>query len=126
MTVTIGWGPSLVTVTSDSESPQPAPRAQAVLHGTALDPTADLGGASTAGHDPELTLSAVEFAEVRKRNQGLSHLDHGVNTGVSTAARAMADADDRDAEATARRALEIAAGICVYTNGNMVVEVIGA
>jgi ATP-dependent HslUV protease subunit HslV len=30
-----------------------------------------------------------------------------------------------DAEVIARRALEIAAEICVYTNGNMVVEVIG-
>ncbi len=39
------------------------------------------------------------------------------------AARAMADSD-RDAEAVARRALEIAAEICVYTNGNMVVETI--
>jgi len=29
---------------------------------------------------------------------------------------------DRDAEAIARRAMEIAAGICVYTNGNLTVE----
>ena len=40
------------------------------------------------------------------------------------AARAMADTD-LDAEAVARRALEIAAEICVYTNGNMTVESIG-
>lgn len=39
------------------------------------------------------------------------------------AARGMADSD-LDAEAVARRALEIAAEICVYTNGNMVVETI--
>ncbi len=39
------------------------------------------------------------------------------------AARALADTD-MDAEAIARRALEIAAEICVYTNGNMTVEVI--
>ncbi len=37
------------------------------------------------------------------------------------AARAMMDTE-RDAEAIARRALEIAAEICVFTNGNMVVE----
>jgi len=37
------------------------------------------------------------------------------------AARAMMDSD-RDAEEIARRALEIAAEICVFTNGNMVVE----
>ena len=39
------------------------------------------------------------------------------------AARAMMDSD-KDAEAIARRALEIAAEICVYTNGNMTVETI--
>ncbi len=37
------------------------------------------------------------------------------------AARAMMDTD-RDAEEIARRALTIAAEICVFTNGNMVVE----
>ena len=37
------------------------------------------------------------------------------------AARAMADSD-KPAEEVARRALEIAAEICVYTNGNMTVE----
>lgn len=37
------------------------------------------------------------------------------------AARAMYDFED-DAEKIARRALEIAAEICVYTNGNMTVE----
>ncbi|MXU64730.1 ATP-dependent protease subunit HslV [Oceanomicrobium pacificus] len=40
------------------------------------------------------------------------------------AARAQMDTD-RSAEEIARRALEIAAEICVYTNGNMVVERIG-
>nr|WP_325252584.1 ATP-dependent protease subunit HslV [Amylibacter sp.] len=37
------------------------------------------------------------------------------------AARAMSDSD-KSAEDIARRALEIAAEICVYTNGNMTVE----
>ncbi|MCF6273194.1 MAG: ATP-dependent protease subunit HslV [Rhodobacteraceae bacterium] len=37
------------------------------------------------------------------------------------AARAMMDTD-RNAEEIARRALEIAAEICVFTNGNMIVE----
>lgn len=37
------------------------------------------------------------------------------------AARAMMDSD-KDAEEIARRALEIAAEICVFTNGNMIVE----
>ena len=39
------------------------------------------------------------------------------------AARALMDGKD-DAEKIARKAIEIAAEICVYTNGNMTVEVI--
>jgi ATP-dependent HslUV protease subunit HslV len=41
------------------------------------------------------------------------------------AARALSETN-KSAEEVARRALEIAAEICVYTNGNMTVEVIGA
>ncbi len=40
------------------------------------------------------------------------------------AARALMDGDG-DAEAIARRAMAIAADICVYTNGNLTVETIG-
>ncbi len=40
------------------------------------------------------------------------------------AARALMDSD-MNAEAIARKAMAIAADICVYTNGNMVVETIG-
>ncbi|MEL6466331.1 MAG: ATP-dependent protease subunit HslV [Pseudomonadota bacterium] len=41
------------------------------------------------------------------------------------AARGMMDSD-RDAEAVARDAMQIAADICVYTNGNLTVEKISA
>jgi ATP-dependent HslUV protease subunit HslV len=41
------------------------------------------------------------------------------------AARALMDSD-LDAEAIARRAMSIASDICVYTNGNLTVETIGA
>jgi len=41
------------------------------------------------------------------------------------AARALMDSD-MDAEAIARRAMAIASDICVYTNGNLTVESIGA
>ena len=41
------------------------------------------------------------------------------------AARALSETD-MSAEEIARKAIEIAAEICVYTNGNMTVEVIGA
>ena len=49
----------------------------------------------------------------------------GIGSGGSfalAAARAMLDRDDLDAEAVARRALEIAADICVFTNRNILVE----
>lgn len=42
------------------------------------------------------------------------------------AARALIDRDDMDAEQIAKRALEIAAEICVYTNDNFVVETLNA
>jgi ATP-dependent HslUV protease subunit HslV len=76
------------------------------------------------------TLLVVTGAgDVLEPEGGIAAIGSGGNYALA-AARAMADADagsgGRDAEATARRALEIAAGICVYTNGNMLVEVIGA
>ena len=40
------------------------------------------------------------------------------------AARALVDVDGLDAEAVARKAMAIAAEICVYTNGNLTVEVL--
>ncbi|MGB4102189.1 MAG: ATP-dependent protease subunit HslV [Alphaproteobacteria bacterium] len=49
----------------------------------------------------------------------------GIGSGGSfalAAARALADRADMDAEAVARRALAIAAEICVYTNGNVTLE----
>ena len=39
-----------------------------------------------------------------------------------SAARALIDLPDLDAEAIARKSMAIAAGICVYTNGNVTVE----
>ena len=42
------------------------------------------------------------------------------------AARALIDRDDMDAEAIAKRSLEIAAEICVYTNDNFIVETLEA
>ncbi len=72
------------------------------------------------------TLLVVTGAgDVLEPEGGIAAIGSGGNYALA-AARALADTDTRDAEATARRALEIAAEICVYTNGNMVVEVIGA
>lgn len=51
----------------------------------------------------------------------------GIGSGgpfALAAARALMDRDDLTAEAIARRAVEIAADICIYTNRNIVVEVL--
>jgi ATP-dependent HslUV protease subunit HslV len=48
----------------------------------------------------------------------------GIGSGGNyalAAARALCDTD-LDAEAIARKAMAIAADICVYTNGNLIVE----
>jgi len=73
--------------------------------------------------DGDALLVVTGAGDVLEPEGGIAAIGSGGNYALA-AARAMADSD-RDAEATARRALEIAAGICVYTNGNMVVEVIG-
>jgi ATP-dependent HslUV protease subunit HslV len=71
------------------------------------------------------TLLVVTGAgDVLEPEGGIAAIGSGGNYALA-AARAMADSDGRDAEAVARRAMEIAAEICVYTNGNTVVEVIG-
>jgi len=48
----------------------------------------------------------------------------GGNFALS-AARALIDHTELDAEQVARKAMEIAAQICVYTNGNLTVETLG-
>ena len=51
----------------------------------------------------------------------------GIGSGGSyalAAARALLDVDGLDAEAIARKAMRIAADICVYTNENTVVEIL--
>ena len=62
--------------------------------------------------------------DVLEPEHGVAAIGSGGNFALA-AARGMADSD-KDAEAIARRSLEIAAEICVYTNGNMTVETITA
>ena len=52
----------------------------------------------------------------------------GIGSGGNyalSAARALLTVDDLGAEEIVRRSMTIAAGICVYTNGNFIVETIG-
>jgi ATP-dependent HslUV protease subunit HslV len=49
----------------------------------------------------------------------------GIGSGGAyalAAARALSPIDGMDAETIARRSLEIAAGICIYTNNNITLE----
>jgi ATP-dependent HslUV protease subunit HslV len=49
----------------------------------------------------------------------------GIGSGGNyalAAARALIDIDGLEAEAIARKAMKIAAGICIYTNETVVVE----
>lgn len=60
--------------------------------------------------------------DVLEPENDIAAIGSGGNFALA-AARAMMDTD-KSAEQIARRALEIAAEICVYTNGNMTVETI--
>lgn len=60
--------------------------------------------------------------DVLEPENDIAAIGSGGNYALA-AARALIDTD-ADAEAVARRALEIAAEICVYTNGNLTVETI--
>ncbi|MEM9318671.1 MAG: ATP-dependent protease subunit HslV [Pseudomonadota bacterium] len=60
--------------------------------------------------------------DVLEPEHGVAAIGSGGNYALA-AARAMIDGPE-DAETIARRALEIAADICVYTNGNLTVEAI--
>jgi len=60
--------------------------------------------------------------DVLEPEHDIAAIGSGGNFALA-AARALMDGKD-DAEKIARKAIEIAAEICVYTNGNMTVEVI--
>lgn len=61
--------------------------------------------------------------DVLEPEHGVAAIGSGGNFALA-AARALMDSD-LDAEAIARRAMEIASDICVYTNGCLTVEQIG-
>ena len=62
--------------------------------------------------------------DVLEPEGGVAAIGSGGNYALA-AARALADTD-LDAESIARKAMAIAAEICVYTNGNLTVEVLEA
>ena len=71
--------------------------------------------------DASESLLLSGTGDVLEPDDGLISIGSGGPFALA-AARALIDRDDMDAEAIARRSLEIAADICIYTNKNLVVE----
>ncbi len=70
--------------------------------------------------DKEVSLLLSGSGDVLEPESGVMAIGSGGNYALS-AARALEDTD-LDAEAIVRKAMAIAAEICVYTNGNLVIE----
>ncbi|MBS4047768.1 MAG: ATP-dependent protease subunit HslV [Ferrovibrio sp.] len=71
--------------------------------------------------DKSVSLVLTGTGDVLEPEDGLIGIGSGGNYALA-AARALIDRSDMDAEAIARKSLQIAADICVYTNGNIIVE----
>lgn len=71
--------------------------------------------------DKDVSLVLTGNGDVLEPEDGIIAIGSGGNYALS-AARALADRDDMDAEAIARKAMGIAADICVYTNTNVTIE----
>lgn len=72
--------------------------------------------------DGTTSLLLSGTGDVLEPDDGIIAIGSGGNYALA-AARALID-QDLDAEAIARKAMAIAADICVYTNGNLTVEVL--
>ena len=71
--------------------------------------------------DTSVSLVLTGTGDVLEPEDGLIGIGSGGNYALA-AARAMIDRDDLDAESIARKAMSIAAGICVFTNESVIVE----
>jgi ATP-dependent HslUV protease subunit HslV len=71
--------------------------------------------------DRSASLVLTGTGDVLEPEDGLIGIGSGGMYALS-AARALVVVDGYDAETIARRAMEIAAGVCVYTNSNIVLE----
>jgi ATP-dependent HslUV protease subunit HslV len=74
--------------------------------------------------DKSTTLVLTGTGDVLEPENGVAAIGSGGNYALA-AARALADTD-MDAEAVARRAMQIAGEICVYTNSNVILEALDA
>ncbi|MEQ9447634.1 MAG: ATP-dependent protease subunit HslV [Rhodospirillaceae bacterium] len=71
--------------------------------------------------DKGVSLVLSGTGDVLEPEDGLIGIGSGGSYALA-AARALIDRKDMDAEAIARKSMEIAAGICIYTNTAIVVE----
>ncbi|MDX8468318.1 ATP-dependent protease subunit HslV [Mesorhizobium sp. VK23B] len=74
--------------------------------------------------DRSVSLALTGTGDVLEPEHGVMAIGSGGNYALA-AARALMDTD-KDAEEIARKAMQIAADICVYTNSNFVVETLDA
>ncbi|MEE4205306.1 MAG: ATP-dependent protease subunit HslV [Erythrobacter sp.] len=72
--------------------------------------------------DKDALLVLTGNGDVLEPEGGIAAIGSGGNYALA-AARALADYED-DAEAIARKAMAVAADICVFTNGNLTVETV--
>jgi ATP-dependent HslUV protease subunit HslV len=73
--------------------------------------------------DAKETLVLTGTGDVLTPDYGVTAIGSGGNYALS-AAMALADATELDAEEIARRAMKIAEQVCVYTNSNVTIETI--
>lgn len=74
--------------------------------------------------DKKITLALTGLGDVLEPEDGIMAIGSGGNFALS-AARALMDMD-LDAETIARKAMDIAAKICVYTNDHFTIETLDA
>jgi len=70
--------------------------------------------------DKNVTLALTGNGDVLEPEQGVMAIGSGGNYALA-AARALLDTD-KSADEIARKAMEIAASICIYTNDNIILE----
>jgi len=74
--------------------------------------------------DGDISLTLTGNGDVLEPPDGLIGVGSG-GTYALAAARALIDRPDMDALEIAKRSMDIASGICVYTNGNYTIETLG-
>lgn len=73
--------------------------------------------------DKDQIFTVTGVGDVLEPEHGVAAIGSGGNYALA-AGRALLDVEGLDAEAVARKAMGIAADICVYTNGALTVEVL--